>query len=234
MDDSTHVDLTSPEFAKRLASLVATARDRSGMSLRAAARASGGRFTKAELKAVEAGTYPLDGDAVEFISVLYGCDLGSILPNRRPVSVIKNSVRADGQMVSFDPNEPDALLGAYLQLVRTLRGMHRATPIDLRHQDIDVLARALGVSGDEVIDRLATLMGVSTSQRLAMAGLFTRGAVVVGLVGTAMAAGGGMTSRTGSGTTITASHSKTSVVAVLVRWPWSLLGLEGAVMGARR
>ena len=58
-----------------------------------------------------------------------------------------------------------------------------------------MLAGFLQQPGATVVDRLAALMGASRSQRTAMAGLFASGAVVIGLVGTAVAGGGGMTSR---------------------------------------
>jgi hypothetical protein len=104
-------------------------------------------------------------------------------------------VAAGGVSIVYVPGDVDSLLEAYLKLVRTLRRQKKAPAVDLRREDIEALAEHLQVPGEDVVDRLAALMGAARGQRLAMTGLFQGGAVVIGLVGTAVAGGSGMTSR---------------------------------------
>jgi hypothetical protein len=166
------------------------------MSLRAAAHAANGRLTKADLKAIESGTLPLDDDLVAFVGELYGCDLAAIMPLRRPIEVVNATLCCDGRAVPFTPHDASSLLGAYLQLVKSMRSLRRATTIVLRHDDIAVLARHLGIGNDEVVRRITVLMAGEGQPRAAVSGLFASGALVVGIVGTAVAGGGGITSRT--------------------------------------
>ena len=187
------VDLRSGAFALRLANLMVATRSAQGRSVRQMARASAGGFSKSQLKELEAGTMSLDEDLVERITELYGCDLGAILPNRLAVAVTTGIISAGGVSTAFTPNDSTSLLEAYLKLVRSLRRQKKAPAVDLRRDDIEVLAGFLHEPGETIVERLAALMGASRSQRTAMAGLFASGAVVIGLVGTAMAAGGGVT-----------------------------------------
>ncbi|MBI4934171.1 MAG: hypothetical protein HY828_09855, partial [Actinobacteria bacterium] len=195
MESVSSVDLGSQAFAKRLANLLVATRSQRGRSVRAMARASEGRFSKDQLKALEAGTVPLDDDQIEAIVELYGCDLGVILPSRLPVAVGAGIISAGGVVTTFVPDNSTSLLEAYLKLVRSMRRQQKAPAVDLRRDDIEVLAGYLREPGETVVERLGALMGASRSQRTAMAGLFASGAVVIGLVGTAMAGGGGVTSR---------------------------------------
>ncbi|MFZ4719901.1 MAG: hypothetical protein ACOYMR_10775, partial [Ilumatobacteraceae bacterium] len=196
MSDTVAVmEIGSEAFAKRLANLMVATRSKDGRSVRQLARASEGRFSKRDLKALEEGTIPLDDDLVEVVAELYGCDLGVILPTRLPVTIAGGIISAGGVSAAFEPNNSTALLEAYLKLVRSMRRQHQAPAVDLRRDDIEVLAGFLHQPGETIVERLAALMGASRSQRAAMAGLFASGAMVIGLVGTAMAGGGGVTTR---------------------------------------
>lgn len=187
MAESEIVDLRTDAFARRLGNLLVATRSAGGRSLRSMARSSGGDFSASALRALEAATAPTDEDVVARVAALYGCDLGQILPLRLPVSIRAGILSAGGVAAIFDPYNPASLLEAYLKLVRSLRRQQRAPAVDLRRDDIEVLAGFLGQSGDSVVDRLAVLMGAARPQRMAMAALFASGAVVIGLVGSAVA-----------------------------------------------
>lgn len=189
MTQSAEIEVTSEAFARRLANLVAARRAARGVSVRRLALQSRGAVTTAQLKAVEAGTAPLDHELIDVVADLYEVDLAAILPTRLPVTIDDGCVVAGGVSAAFSPNDPDSLLLSYLRLVRRMRKLERAPFVDLRRDDIDALAGYLRSTGEAVIDRLGSLMGASRTQRSAMAAMFASGAVVIGLVGGAAAAG---------------------------------------------
>ena len=183
------VDITSPAFQLRLASLLVATRTRRGQGVGAVAKASNGRFSKHDLKAFEAAERPLDEATIDELATLYACDLGEILPLRLPVVISANRVSAGGVHEDFDAAKPDAMLAAYLALVRSLRRQKRTPVVDLRRDDIEVLAGFLKVPRETVVHELATLMHATRTKRTAMVGVLATGAVVVGLVGTVAAVG---------------------------------------------
>lgn len=189
MAEFESVDITSSAFQLRLANLLVATRTRHGQGVGAVAKASNGQFSKHDLKQFEAGERALDEATIDQLAMLYGCDLGIILPLRLPVVVSANRVSAGGVHEEFDASKPDAMLAAYLALVRTLRRQKRAPVVDLRRDDIEVLAGFLQVPRETVVHRLATLMHATQTKRTAMVGVLATGAVVVGLVGTVAAVG---------------------------------------------
>ena len=190
------VDIQSEAFQLRLATLLVDTRTRNGLGVGQMVRASEGRFSKRDLKEFEAGTRALDDVTVDELATLYRCDLGVILPLRLPVVISANRVSAGGVHEDYDNSDPDALLAAYLTLVRTLRRQRRAPVVDLRRDDVEVLAGFLQQPHESVVHRLATLMHATQTKRTAMVGVLATGAVVVGLVGTAAAVGVGDASPT--------------------------------------
>ena len=194
MAEFESVDITSSAFQLRLANLLVATRTRQGQGVGAVAKASHGRFSKHDLKQFEAGERALDESTIDELATLYGCDLGVILPLRLAVVVSANRVSAGGVHEEFDASKPDAMLAAYLALVRSLRRQKRAPVVDLRRDDIEVLAGFLQVPRETVVHRLATLMHASQTKRTAMVGVLATGAVVVGLVGTVAAIGANDTS----------------------------------------
>jgi hypothetical protein len=183
------IDITSPAFQLRLANLLVATRTRRGQGVGAMAKASGGRFGKGELKAFEAGETPLDESTIDELAALYQCDLGVILPMRLPVVISANRISAGGVHEDFDNSDPQALLSAYLTLVRTLRRQKRAPVVDLRRDDVEVLAGFMKAPNETVVHQLATLMHATQTKRTAMVGVLATGAVVVGLVGSVAAVG---------------------------------------------
>lgn len=196
----TTIDTTSEAFARRLGNLLIATRERRNISPRALVRASGNRFSRFDLKAIEAGTMRLDDSLIEEVTELYQADLGSILPLRLPVVVGPGIITAGGVSTVFVPEDSTSLLRSYLLLVRSMRRQKKAPAVDLRREDVDVLATYLGETGESVIMRLGALMGATRTQRTAMASLFASGAVVIGLVGSVAAAGGGSVPSSGAAT----------------------------------
>lgn len=182
------IDVASPAFARRLASMMIAARRQGRTSRRRLARSSGGRFSIGDLRAHEAGNRILDDHTVVQLSALYGCDLSAITPVRTPLSIEYGRITAAGVSVAFEPLSATSALDAYLRLVRLLRRQRSSAAVELRRDDIEALAAHLHEPGDVVVERLGALMGATRGQRTAMAGLFATGAVVIGLVGGATAA----------------------------------------------
>ena len=187
MPSTETVDVTTPAFALRLANLLVHTRTRNGLSVAAMAKASGGRFSRHDLKEFERAGRTLDEDTIDDLAQLYRCDLGVILPLRLPVVVTANRVIAGGVHEEYQADDPDSMLTAYLTLVRTLRRQKKAPVVDLRRDDIEVLAGFLRESHESVVHRLANLMHATQAKRTAMVGVLATGAAVVGLVGSAMA-----------------------------------------------
>ena len=183
------VDITSPAFALRLANLMVATRTRNGLGVGAMAKASSGRFSRHDLKEFERGSRQLDERVVDELAQLYRCDLGLILPLRLPVVVSPNRISAGGVHQEIEGQGPDATLVAYLTLVRTLRRQKKAPVVDLRRDDVEVLAGFLAEPSEHVVNRLATLMHATQTKRTAMIGVLATGAAVIGLVGTAVAVG---------------------------------------------
>ncbi len=190
--DPGSIDTSTEAFAVRLCNLLRERRRADGARLSAIARRSGGRFSTRELRRVERGRLDV-ADAAE-LAALYGADLAAILPSRTPIEVDPDGrVRTAGATEEFTPGDPDAMLTAYLRLIRRLRNAERDPVVELRRDDIVVLADVLDEPGESVTDRLGALMGATRVQRRVMVGLFVAGAVVVGLAVTAVATTSGET-----------------------------------------
>lgn len=216
MTDSGTVDIHSVAFARRLASLLAQRRRQRGTTLRKLARASGRAFTAHELRALEEGRAPIDAQRLSAVAQLYGADLELITRERLPLEVRPAGVLMTGGIAqSFTPGDETSLLTSYLRLVRQLRSAERAPAIELRRDDVEVLADHLGQPGESIVDRLGALMGATVAQRRAMAGLFVSGALVIGLAGGSVAAIGlGSGSGGGSDTTVPGRDAATTTVEV--------------------
>ncbi len=180
--------VSDERIARRLAVLLAERRRQSGMSLRAVARASGGAFSARQLKLIESARTPLSRDQAHAVSQLYGIDLTVVSPDRLPLEIDSRGVLSTGgSAISFDPDDIESLLTNYLRLVRSLRGQDRPNAIELRRNDVEVLALYLELPGELVVERLAALMGATQLQRRVLAGMFIAGAMVIGLSAAAAA-----------------------------------------------
>ena len=206
----TMVDTSSEAFARRLGNLLIATRERRGVRHRNLVAASGNRFTRFDLKAIEAGTMQLDDIIIDDVVELYQADVGAILPMRLPVVVSPGLLTAGGVSTSFAPGDSLSLLRSYLLLIRSMRRQKNAPAVVLRREDVEAIATYLGESGEGLVMRLGALMGATRTQRTAMASLFTSGAVVIGLVGSVAAGGSsGEVGRSSNAptTTITATYA---------------------------
>jgi len=183
------LDVSSDAFAKRLANLLVATRQQAHRTLGGLARQSHGRFTRNDLKAAEAGLLRLDDPVIDALVALYQCDLTAILPSRMNLTVEQGKIVTGGVERPFEPSSSTALLEAYLRLVRNMRRQNREPRITLRQDDVATLAGYLQQSHDTVASRLGALMGATQTKRIAMAGVVASGVAVLGMVGTAAAAG---------------------------------------------
>lgn len=183
------LDVSSDAFAKRLANLLVATRQQAHRTLGGLARQSHGRFSRADLKAAEAGELRLDDPVIDALVALYQCDLTAILPSRMNLMVEQGKIVTGGVERPFEPSSSTALLEAYLRLVRNMRRQNREPRITLRQDDVATLAGYLQQSHDTVASRLGALMGATQTKRIAMAGVVASGVAVLGMVGTAAAAG---------------------------------------------
>ena len=187
MAETPAIDITSTAFALRLANLLKATRKERSERIGQLARASTGDYARRDLREYERGVRALDDISIDELTQLYRCDLGAILPQRLPVTIAAHRISAGGVNLDFEPNADDALLNAYLGLVRTLRRQRHTLVVDLRRDDLEVLAGYLDQPRESVLHRLATLMNASQRKRTAMVGVLASGAAVIGLVGTAVA-----------------------------------------------
>ncbi|HRE02243.1 MAG TPA: hypothetical protein PLV68_13150, partial [Ilumatobacteraceae bacterium] len=108
-------------------------------------------------------------------------------PARAVVAVRPGALVVGGAVQPFVAGDATSMLRNYLTLVRSMRNQKRAAEIDLRRDDIQVLAAATGQAPEAVLDRLATLMGATRTQRTALLAVFATGALVLTLATSAAA-----------------------------------------------
>ncbi len=185
MSTDQSIDIRSQVFAQRLGQQLFERRRAAGLSRRALSRASDGALSTRMLKDIERANLVLTEELAGSVALLYGLDLGSLVPPRQTLEIRADRIAAGGFAVEFTEHDPTSLLLAYLTLVRRLRGGDHPPAIDLRRSDIELLAENLAITTDDVIDRLGTVTGARGFERRAMSGMFAGGAEVVGLTGTA-------------------------------------------------
>jgi hypothetical protein len=183
------IDTTGSVFAARLSSLLRTSRNASGAKLRGLARASGGALSVAELRRLEAGEHDLAGLDLPLLAGLYGIDLAALSSARVPIVVDAEAgrIQTAGLTRTFEPDQADSLLVAYLLLVRELRALQHEPTVTLRRDDIETLASSLATDGETVLARLGDLMGVTVAQRRSMVAAFVAGATLIALASGAIA-----------------------------------------------
>lgn len=206
MSASHYPDIPGEAFAKRLANLLVATRVRDGVSVGSMARRSHGAYTKNQLRAYETGTYLFPDGVPEQLSLLYGCDLAAILPERTPIEVDSGRLSVGGVSIDFEAGDERSLMHQYLVLVRSLRRQESAAEVALRRDDVATLAQHTGRSHEEVLSLLLSLMSATRSKRAAVVGLLATSVAVLGLVGTAAAVG------TSNDTPVTTTVVVTTVV----------------------
>ncbi len=176
---------------RRLGTLLASVRTDEGRSLDDVARSS--PFGVDDLAAIEAGTRPLDDDAVAALLDAYRLEPDAVVPVRTELVVDLDDGRIASGASAREVAAPtaDEVLTTYLSLVYTMRNATPGTPLVLRDADVDVLSRALDLAHPEVEHRLHDLMAEPQGAvRRRMGGLRARVLVpVAGMVVAATAIG---------------------------------------------
>jgi transcriptional regulator with XRE-family HTH domain len=174
------VDVTSPEFAVRFGTFLRDLRRGRGMRLR---HLSDREIGRGALRSVERGSHPLNPMLVNELASRYGAELDELLPKREPILLLATGTVATGGMdESFEPDDVESLLSAYLRLIRRLRGSNEDEAITLRRDDLIDIADQLERPRPEIVDRVAVLLGATGAQRRAMVELYLSGASVVGVI----------------------------------------------------
>lgn len=102
---------------------------------------------------------------------------------RNPLIINGNSLTSGERSATFSAKSPRALLRSYLIFVRDMRGERREPSIELRTDDIAVLAHHLGVTQEFVVSGLLDLMGATRAQRSTTLAMLAAGALTVVLSG---------------------------------------------------
>jgi hypothetical protein len=174
------IDITSVAFTRRLAALLTSHRLRNRQYIWRLSRHSDGRFSIDDLRDIEAGRFPLDEATVRAVTELYGATIESLVPPRVRLQItMDGTIGANGVEMTFDPRDQTSMLRAYLDLVRKLRDKLDAKVIELRREDVEVLADHVQEAGSAVVTELAVLMGANERERRAMSAMFIAGASVI-------------------------------------------------------
>jgi hypothetical protein len=102
-------------------------------------------------------------EAVEAIAAACGIDVPTLLPLRDVVEFDRASrfLRVGSSLVSVAELHNDAILNAYVELVRDQRGVLPGRPFKVRTEDLDVLATSLDLQDDELEKRLVKIIGLT-------------------------------------------------------------------------
>lgn len=140
--------------------LLGVARERRGVSRHDVARRTDWRFGPSLLGQIEEGRHLVDVEAIPELARAYEIDLDDILPDRNGLEVDlrrgRMRVGATKAKVAKKPSL-DALLAAYLDFVRQMRGLPEdgwVDPRSLRVDDIVELALAVDADPADVDRRL--------------------------------------------------------------------------------
>ncbi len=145
----------------RLGLLLTQRRHQLGLSLEELAEISEGELTVDELKLAEQGHHSLDDDFVTRITKLYECNSGSVIPVRYRliVDIDRGEIITGSSSTTLPKTEPTEILERYLAFVYLMRGQIPGTKLNLRGEDLEVLAEALEASSEQIERRLIIMMG---------------------------------------------------------------------------
>lgn len=180
-DGMTRVDHPSDGRVRhRIATVLIERRDELGRSRRELARQAG--VDHRMIRKAEHARLDITPASVAQLAEIYGLDPDALLPSRLPLEIRPFGVVAtNGVAMSFTPGDETSLLASYLRLIRSVRNQEKPPVIELRRDDIGVLAEHLGWDGETVVARLSALMGVTNVQRRVLVSTFAAGAAVVSL-----------------------------------------------------
>jgi len=183
MIDAAHIGAPSPMFVRQLGEKLSTQRKATRRPLWYLATRSEGRFDVATLRDAEAGLLPLDAANVAELAALYGLDVATVLPQRRDGVVIDpvGVITAGGRSMSFDPNDQTSLVSTYFSLIRSLRSTSRHEQLNLRQDDVGVIAKFPDAQGQGT-NLLEAIVAVAEAQRRITVSSLIAGAASVGLI----------------------------------------------------
>ena len=170
--------------AVRVGSLLARARIAAGIADRDLAAAI--RVPWRTVRQWEQGELVPNDDQIEAIADACGTRLTELLPNRTAVSydAITGTLQMGRQSVTLPPNrDNDAVLGAFIGLVRRQRGLRMDQDVRIRYEDVDALGAALDLNDDELEERLVRVIGLSRQQAAAVKAQLLRRRLAVPVVG---------------------------------------------------
>jgi len=142
----------------RLGQLLSEKRLERGIDLEQLARSSD--FTVGELADIEAGHRLLGEELISKVTALYSVETGPVIPQRSRliVDLDDRRLRVADHEISFDVGSIDHILDRYLSMVYVMRSREPGTAIPLRLRDVAVLAQALSLDEEYIIDRLEAAM----------------------------------------------------------------------------
>ncbi|MDQ3385242.1 MAG: helix-turn-helix transcriptional regulator, partial [Actinomycetota bacterium] len=172
----------------RIAWHVGRARTAAGLTLEEAARRSG--LPVPVLEDVERGGRTVSPEELDALAGAYGTDVAGLVPPRQPVGVDQEAktLRADGHVAAF--GEASDPLAVYLSMIYAVRSVERGSRIQLRDDDLDVLAGLVGEDPEEVERRLIELMGCSREEARSLCLLLFRRRVLAAAAALALAVSG--------------------------------------------
>ncbi|RMH68045.1 MAG: XRE family transcriptional regulator, partial [Actinomyces sp.] len=176
---------------QRLAQALRAAREMVGLDELAAADALGVSLRR--LRLLEGGRRSPRDHEIEALCELYGLDLGGGLARRVPIvfDAERGGIVIAGRLVRYVPGvtDNDDFLEAYVRVVRELRGLDEDTPIQLRANDLAVLAVVLDLDDEELEDRVAFWLGQPPGSQVGLRHRLVLAAVVIGVAGSATVGG---------------------------------------------
>jgi transcriptional regulator with XRE-family HTH domain len=179
-DLSPQHEPSDQRLRQRVALLLTERRHALGCSRRELARAAG--VDHRVLRKAEHARLPISPEIIAQLARMYELEPDTLVPPRLPLEIRPFGVVAtNGVAMSFTPGDDTSLLAGYLRLIRSVRNQEKPPVIELRRDDIDVLAAFLGWDGENVVARLGALMGVTNVQRRALVASFSSGSPIVSL-----------------------------------------------------
>jgi len=171
--------------AARVGWLVARARAIAGIADRDLAATIG--LPLRAIRRWERGDQVPSDDEIEAIAAACGTRLTELLPRRTSVSYDPSTgiMRMGDQALALPGSmlDNDTVLGAYIGLVRRLRGLRADQDVKVRQDDLEALAEALDLDDEELEERLVRVIGISRTQAAAVRAQLLRRRLAVPMVG---------------------------------------------------
>jgi hypothetical protein len=171
--------------AARVGCLVAHARTASGLD--EYDLASTVRVHVRAVRQWERGEVVPNDDQIEAIAATCGVRLTELLPSRMNLSYepATGMMRLGDQAVVLPTTmrDDDAVLGAFLGLVRRQRGLRADQDVSVREEDLDALSEALDLDDEQLEERFVRILGISRRQAATMRAQLMRRRLRVGIAG---------------------------------------------------